>query len=223
MHGGLWVSDLEQGIARDQRRCEAEQSAGEPNAAGSGAERLQAQQAENPIGERTADRGHRQCRRASPLFHQSESAGVLYWIATKGHGDIIAAVLALGADAPIQPPYGGVIEEQSLDGNLENIYESVEPLNVRQFVGDHRLQLFLGKSGESRHGQQHDGTEPANHRRSLQPLALAVTDRPVQTKAALQGVADRKQAGAWGFRLFAALPLEEQESAGATKAEERYP
>lgn len=91
---------------------------------------------------------------------------------------------------------------------------------MRQFVSDDGLQLLLGKSGQRGHGQQHDGTEPANDCRSLKPLALAVTDDAVQTKAALQRVADGKHASARGGGLLAAFAFEEQESAGGTKAEE---
>jgi hypothetical protein len=43
-------------------------------------------------------------------------------------------VLALGANAPIQPPHGGMVEQQRLNYDLENIHERIEALNVGKFM-----------------------------------------------------------------------------------------
>src|SRR5580658_8061780 len=143
MHDGSRVSDPKQSIACDQRSGQAEHATGEANAAGSGTDRLQTKHAENALGERTPIRRHRQRRRASPLFHESEGTRVLDGIATQCDGYIVAAMLAFSANAFVQPPYCRVIEEQSLHRNLENIDEGIKPLDVRQLVDDDRLQLFL--------------------------------------------------------------------------------
>src|SRR5277367_3147520 len=120
-------------------------------------------------------------------------------------------MLALGANALIQPPHRGVIEEQSLNRNLKKIYEWIKPLDVRQFVRDHRLQLFLRKTGESAYRQQNNGTKPPNHCWRLQPLALAVMDDAIQTQLALQRPAHGKHPVS-GYRgLLAALPLQKKE------------
>ena len=216
------VCDPKQGIAGKQRGGEAEQSACEADAASSGAGGLQSQHTEDALGEWPAVGGHGEGGRTSPFFHHGEGAGVLDRIAAELDGHIVAAVLALGADAVVQPPHGRVVKEQSLHRNLENIDEGIETLDVRQFVGNHSLQLLLGKPGEGSHRQQHDGTEPANHRRRLQPLALAVTDGSFQAQAMLQGPANRKHSSARGGGLFAALAFEQKESAGGTKTEERH-
>ena len=68
-------------------------------------------------------------------------------------------MFALGADAFIQPPHGGMVEEQSLHTDLENVDERIEALDVRQFVGDDSLQLIFGKAGERDYRQNTtDGT-----------------------------------------------------------------
>jgi hypothetical protein len=83
-----------------------------------------------------------------------------------------------------------MIEEQCLDADLKYIYEWIEALNVRQFVGDHGAKLMFREAGERGHGQEYDGAKPSDHGGSLQPLAFAVGDRATQAKLVLQGVAD---------------------------------
>ena len=56
-------------------------------------------------------------------------------------------------------------------------------------MGDDGLELILREIGEGCDGQKDDGTEPANHRRRLQPLAFAEADDAVQAEAALQRTA----------------------------------
>lgn len=96
------------------RSGQAEQATGESDAAGAGAD-LPAQHAEDALRKRAAVCGHRQSGRASPFFHKSEGASVLDGIAAQKNGYIVTAVLAFSADALVQPPDGGVVEEQSLN------------------------------------------------------------------------------------------------------------
>ena len=83
-----------------------------------------------------------------------------------------------------------MVEQQGLNADLEKIYKGIKPLDVRQFVGDHCLQLFLRESGESGYRQKDDRAKPSNHGWSLQPLAFAVGDRAPQTETALHGAAN---------------------------------
>ena len=115
-----------------------------------------------------------------------------------------------------------MVEEQRLDADLEHIHKRIEALDVRQFVSDHDLKLLFGKASESGHGQKDNGTKPSDHRRSLQPLALAVRNGAIQTELILQRVADLEHSLAHDTRLSAAFALEQQESAGGTKTEERH-
>jgi hypothetical protein len=222
MYGWLWVRDSEQGIPCEQRTGQANDAAGKSDPAHSGANRLPSEHTEDSLRQRTAVRSHHQDGRVPPLFHEREGAGILDGIATKGNGCIVTAALTFGTNAFIQPPDGGVIEQQSLSRNLEKIHEWIKPLDVRQFVRDNRLQLLLGKARESSHRQQDDRTKPANDRRRLQPQALAVTNRPIQTKLALYCLAHRKHPGARSGRMLVALALQEQKSARGTKTEENH-
>jgi hypothetical protein len=164
MYGWLWVRDSEQGVPCEQRTGQANDAAGKSDPAHSGANRLPSEHTEDSLRQRTAVRSHHQDGRVPPLFHEREGAGILDGIATKGNGCIVTAALTFGTNAFIQPPDGGVIEQQSLSRNLEKIHEWIKPLDVRQFVRDNRLQLLLGKARESSHRQQDDRTKPANDR-----------------------------------------------------------
>jgi len=50
-------------------------------------------------------------------------------------------MFALLANALAQPPDRRVIKEQGLSSHLEDVYEGVEALHMRQFMRDHRGQL----------------------------------------------------------------------------------
>ena len=105
------------------------------------------QQVPDPFGERTAVRRHGEHRSAAPLFHQRQRARVLDCVAAESYRGLIAAVLAFRANRLIQPPDRRMVKEQSLNANLENIHKRIEPPDVRQFVRNHRPQLFLRESG----------------------------------------------------------------------------
>ena len=129
----------QQRISSDERRTQAEDAARQSDAAHSGAERLQAENADDALGERTAVRGHGEDWRTAPFLHQREGARILDGVAAESHCHVVAAVLAFRSNSSVQPPDCGMVEEQRLNANLENIHKGIEALDVRQFVGDHCL------------------------------------------------------------------------------------
>src|SRR5215475_8802476 len=120
------MGDTEEDISCREGCAKAQDAAGDAQPADARAQLFQAQEAKNAFGERAAIRSHCQSGRTSPLFHESESAGVLDRITARRYGDFIAAVLTLCPDAFIQPPHSGMVEEQRLHTDLEHVDERIE-------------------------------------------------------------------------------------------------
>src|SRR5207245_8462687 len=93
---------------------------------------------------------------------------------------IVAAVLAFGANPLAHPPDGRVIEQQRFDGDLEEIYEAIQPANVRQLMHDHRFDLLLAHAGQRPHGQQNYRPEPSQIGWSIQAVAFAIPDDAIE-------------------------------------------
>ena len=72
-------------------------------------------------------------------------------------------------------------------------------------------------------GKKYDGTKPSDHRRSLQPRALAVADRTRNAELILQPVADFEYSVLNHSGLFAAFALKQQESASRTQLKKATP
>jgi hypothetical protein len=210
----------QQSISGDESCGQAEEAAGQSDAAHACAESLQAEHADDALGQRAAVGGHREDWSAAPFFHQREGARVFDGVPAERDCHIVAAMLTFRTNPFIEPPDCGMIEEQSLDANLEDIYKRIKALDVRQFVGDDNLELFFGESRERSYRQKNDGTKPSDHCRSLQPRALAVTDRARDAELILQPVANLEHSALNHCGLFAAFALQQQESAGGTQAEE---
>ena len=123
--------------------------------------------AENPpdsAEQRTARRCHRESRARGGGGEVRERGDVGETIADFDR-QIVAAVLALGADSARHPPHGGVIEQQRLDDRLQQVDEIVVAPHVRELVGDQRFDLRRTQPRERRRRQQHHGFHPADHRR----------------------------------------------------------
>ena len=86
-------------------------------------------------------------------------------IAAHVHGEIVAAVFALGADLRRHPPHRRVIEQQRLDHRLQQVDEIVVTADVRELVREDRLQLLGRQARERRRRQQHHRLHPADQRR----------------------------------------------------------
>ena len=76
-------------------------------------------------------------------------------------------MLAVSTDTPIQPPDCGMIEEQGFDAHLKYVHECVQPLDVRQLVCDHQLELLLGETGQRASRQKNNRTKPPEDRGRL--------------------------------------------------------
>src|SRR5579864_5497153 len=212
----------QQRVPCDQRRGKAQYAARQADAAHSCAKRLQAKNAHDTLSERTAIRCHCKNRSAAPLFHQRKSPRIFDGIAAERHRHVVAAVLPLDPNLFVQPPDRGMIEEQRLHAHLKHIHKRIKPLNVRQFVGDHYLQLLFRQTRKRADRQKHDGAKPSDHRWRLKPLAFTISDSTIKAETILQRVANLAYPRAHQRRLPAPLTLDQQKSAGRTKAKERH-
>src|SRR5664279_2973657 len=73
------------------------------------------------------------------FLQPGEGGGIEDRIAADLHGGVITAVLALLANAPGEPPDGGVIEQQCFREGLNDIREEIPAADMGQFVGQQRL------------------------------------------------------------------------------------
>ena len=96
------------------------------------------------------------------------------------------------------------------------------PENIVWKWGNDGVQLFFGEAGQSRDGQEHDGTEPADDGRRVQPRAMAVTNGALQADATLQCETRFPQPFTDRDGLPATHALQQQKSAGRPQAEENY-
>ena len=59
------------------------------------------------------------------------------------------------------------MEQQSLDGGLEQVDQIVVAANVREFMGENGSQLQFAQAGEGGHGQENVRAEPTDDRGSF--------------------------------------------------------
>jgi hypothetical protein len=128
------MRNSQQRISCDQRSCKTQNAAADSDAANSRAELLKPKYAHDAFGQRSAIRSHRQCRSATPLFHHGQSARVFDGVAADRDRRFVAAMLAFGANALVQPPDCRMIEQKRFDTDLEHIHKGIEPLDVRELV-----------------------------------------------------------------------------------------
>ena len=145
MRGGQRTGNPEQGVGGAQRRGQEQDAARQPQHALSGAAGIFAHDVEDTLRQRAATQGHRQGRRLRPCRDQRQRPGIFQPVAAERERDLVTAEFAFGADAPVQPPQGGMIEEQHLGQYLEEVHKGIEPPDMGQFVRDHRTQLLFGK------------------------------------------------------------------------------
>ncbi len=100
-------------------------------------------------------------------FELGERFGVADWIAAQRDGDVVAAVLALRANAVREPPHRRMVEEQRLDDRLQHVDGVVVPANVRQLVRENRFDLRRRQRRERRDRQQNRGPQPSDHGRHV--------------------------------------------------------
>ena len=115
--------------------------------------------------ERAIGRRQRRARHRGHRGKVGERGHVLHPIA---HADrhIVATVFPLAADFARHPPDGGMVEQQRLDNRLQEVDDVVVAPDVRQFVGEKRLDLRRREARQGRRRQQHHGLQPANENRN---------------------------------------------------------
>ena len=111
-----------------------------------------------------------------------------------------------------------MVEEQGLDANLENIHESVETLNVRQFVRNYGPKLIFGQALSA---QWREETRLGETSQSPPEPATTCT-RNIEwcgnAKLILQHVADLEYALAYYRGALAPLAFQQREASRGTQA-----
>ena len=97
------------------------------------------------------------------FFEVGKRLRVSIRIAAQADRKIVAAVLALDADAARQPPDRRMIEEQRLDERLQQVHQVVVAADVRELVREDRFELLRrqpceGAAGNSTTGRSHPMT-----------------------------------------------------------------
>ena len=82
-------------------------------------------------------------------------------------GDVIAAVFPFLADLGRDPPDRGVIKQEGLDPDLDEVDQIVVPPDVRELVGQECIDLRSREPGERTGGQENDRPQPADDRRDF--------------------------------------------------------
>jgi len=112
-----------------------------------------------------------------------------------------------------------MIEEQSLNGDLEKIDESIKPLDVGQFMGDDGFELRFVETDQSSCGEQHNGAEPSSNAGCIQMQRFVITHQSGDPHALLQRGAELQKLFRHGRGFFAAKALKQQESSSGAKAQ----
>ena len=114
--------------------------------------------------------------RGPSRFQLGQSAGVREDVAGRGYGQIVAAMLAFGADLAGEPPHRGMVEQQALGDALQQVDQVIVTADVRQLVRQQRLHVIWRKAGEEARRRQDDGTEPSDHGAAIprDPIPAAV-------------------------------------------------
>ena len=86
-------------VGGEKRTDEAEDAGGDSRAANATLWRGDAEQARDALDQRVAVSGHGESGPLAPLFHEREGACVFDGIAADGERGVVAAILALIADA----------------------------------------------------------------------------------------------------------------------------
>ena len=118
------------------------------------------------------------------FFEQEECGGVGEGVGAGGDGYVVAAELALLAEAGANPPDGGMEEEEGLDHGLEDVPEIVGAANVGEFVGEDGFELVGGESSESAGGQQDERAHHAYGERAGDACREAQGDAAMDSDAA---------------------------------------
>ena len=209
---------------RTKRQTGDEQRGGrarQPRRSASRVRRGCAEQPAHAQQERAAVCRQRERRPLTKRLEIGKRAGVGDRITTQADGEVVAAVLALRANASRQPPDGGVIEEQRLDERLQEIDQIVVAPDVRELVRQNRLELLGRQAGQRARRHQHDRLDPADDGRNVNAGRFENRDAAREVKAA--GEADRHRLPRVAGRRNAvrAQPLDPAPPGEQTQAQDR--
>ena len=130
---------------------------------------------------------HRECGvRLAHFFDGRQRCGVGQAVATDLHGQIIAAVLAFAPHLTGKPPDGRMVEQQSLDDDLQEIDQVIVAADMGQFVGEDCFELCRRKTREDGCGNKDYRTQPSQYERSFDEDRLHQTHRAAQVHSTHQ-------------------------------------
>ena len=113
-----------------------------------------------------------------------------------------------------------MIEQQRFDGDLEEIYEAIQPANVRQLMHDHRFDLLLAHAGQRPHGQQNYRPEPSQNGWSIQAVAFAIPDDAIEPHPPLQSHAPFMQFLSDRLDFFPPHSFDQQQTGRGSQAQD---
>jgi hypothetical protein len=126
---------------------------------------LTAKDAANAAKERAVSRGKRESTMGCDRHQFRQRRHIQKAIAAYFDRKIVAAVLAFFPHLRRYPPHRGVIEQQRFNHGLQKINQVVVTTDVRELVGEDRLQLFRREAGKGRGREQHHRFYPTNQGR----------------------------------------------------------
>lgn len=118
------------------------------------------------------------------LLDGQQGTAVIRPAAQRGHHRVVTAIFAFVADPTREPPHGGMVEEERLDQDLEQIHRVVVAANMRQLVGQDQFQMRFRQAGDHTQRQKYDRTKVAYHHRRLDQGRLEHLDRSAQREPA---------------------------------------
>ena len=119
--------------------------------------------APHAIDERSAARGDGKHRRSCPpRLEIRERLRVRHGIAAHRDRHIVAAVFTFEPDLFREPPHRRVIEEQRFRNRLKHVHRIIVAADVRQLVGENRLDLRRGQRSDGGDGQENHRPQPSD-------------------------------------------------------------
>jgi hypothetical protein len=111
------------------------------------------------------------------VFQAGEDRRIATRFGSLRENDIIAAVFAFATDNIRNPPDGGVIEQKTFDRFLRQVHQIVQAPDVREFVGQEKLDLIGGQIRETAKGKQDRGPEESGDYRHIDTAGFEKSHR----------------------------------------------
>jgi len=136
-------------------------------------------------------------------FPQREARGRIDASAQSATGNVVAAVLALRrVMALVEPPHGRDDRTASFYADLEDIYERIEALNVREFVAITACSCGSDSPVRTLTGRNTTRTEPIRRQRELRAIYIRNSGWRNQDRGALVVFGMCEQRDAHGIRFL---------------------